>query len=54
VGSTGGSRRDPPEEELYEFDALECLMRLRWGRMMGLTEQNFGDEVSERKDGNVV
>jgi DNA-directed RNA polymerase III subunit RPC3 len=46
VGSTGGSRRDPPEEEMYEFDVSECLLRLRWPRVLALTEDKFGDEVS--------
>jgi hypothetical protein len=46
VGSTGGSRRAVPEEEQYEFDTAECLMRLRWGRILALTESNFGEDVS--------
>lgn len=46
VGSTGGSRRKEPEEEMYEFDTVECLLRLRWGRILALTEQNFGEDVS--------
>lgn len=31
---------------MYEFDIIECLMRLRWGRMLALTEKEFGEEVS--------
>lgn len=46
VGSTGGSRRSVPEEEQYEFDTAECLLRLRWGRILALTESNFGEDVS--------
>lgn len=45
VGSTGGSRRQEPEEEMYEFDTAECLMRMRWGRILALTEANFAEEV---------
>ncbi|GMK58430.1 hypothetical protein CspeluHIS016_0504620 [Cutaneotrichosporon spelunceum] len=45
VGSTGGSRRSVPEEEQYEFDTAECLLRLRWGRILALTESNFGEDT---------
>ncbi|KAL1407341.1 RNA polymerase III subunit C82 [Vanrija albida] len=45
VGSTGASHRDLPEEDMYEFDISECLLRLRWPRILALTEQNYGDEA---------
>lgn len=31
---------------MYEFDIVECLMRLRWGRILALTEKELGQEVS--------
>lgn len=46
VGSTGASRRSSGEDEMYEFDVHECLLRLRWPRIMALTEQTFGEQVS--------
>lgn len=31
---------------MYEFDTTECLFRLRWGRILALTEDRFGEDVS--------
>ncbi|TXT13111.1 hypothetical protein VHUM_01512 [Vanrija humicola] len=45
VCSTGASHRDLPEEDMYEFDISECLLRLRWPRILALTEQNYGEEA---------
>lgn len=34
------------DEELYEFDVQECLMRLRWGKILSVTEERLGPTVS--------
>lgn len=46
VLSNGESLLASAEEELYEFDVQECLMRLRWGRILALTRSRLGDAVS--------
>jgi DNA-directed RNA polymerase III subunit RPC3 len=46
VLSNGASMRATGEEELYEFDVQECLMRLRWGRILSLTQERLGPVVS--------
>lgn len=42
VLSNGESLISPGEEELYEFDVQECLMRLRWGQILSLTQERLG------------
>jgi DNA-directed RNA polymerase III subunit RPC3 len=32
--------------EYFEINLKECLMRLRWGRILALTEDEFGEDVS--------
>lgn len=54
VGSTGASHRDLPEEDMYEFDVSECLLRLRWPRILALTEQNYGEEVGGNRQARLV
>lgn len=34
--------------EYFEFNLKECLLRLRWGRILALTEDEFGGDVSLR------
>ena len=46
VLNNGESTRASGEEELYEFDVQECLMRLRWGRILSLTQERLGPVVS--------
>ena len=41
---SSGSPSD--SEEYYEFNVVECLMRLRWGRILALTEKRLGPAVS--------
>jgi len=36
-----------PVTETYEFVAEECLLRLRWGRILALTEARVGVEAAE-------
>lgn len=31
--------------EFFEFNLKECLLRLRWGRILALTEDEFGSDV---------
>lgn len=35
-------------QEYVKMDLMECLMRLRWGRMLALTQEEFGDDVGGR------
>jgi hypothetical protein len=35
--------------EYFEFNLKECLLRLRWGRILALTEDEFGSDVSPRR-----
>jgi DNA-directed RNA polymerase III subunit RPC3 len=35
------------EEELYEFAVNECLHRLRWGRILAITEARLGKVAME-------
>lgn len=37
---------ETPERVLYEFRVDECLLRLRWGRLLAITEQRLGPVVS--------
>lgn len=46
VQSNGASIHQTGEEEMYEFDVSECLLRLRWGRMLAITQERFGQVVS--------
>lgn len=46
VQSSGESLRGTGGEEMYEFDVQECLMRLRWGRILSLTQERLGPVVS--------
>lgn len=46
VLSNGASIKELEEEELYEFDVQACLMRLRWGRILALTQERLGTAVS--------
>ena len=32
--------------EYFEFNLKECLLRLRWGRILALTEDEYGSDVS--------
>lgn len=32
--------------EFFEINLKECLMRLRWGRILALTADEFGEDVS--------
>jgi len=45
VLSNGESLLGTGEEELYEFDVQECLMRLRWSKILSLTEEKLGPVV---------
>lgn len=54
VLSNGASIRGSGEEELYEFDVQECLMRLRWGRILSLTQERLGPVVSTSVDGAMM
>ncbi len=31
--------------EYFEVNIKECLMRLRWGRVLAITEDEFGQDV---------
>ena len=31
---------------MYQFDLEACLLRLRWGKMLAITQERFGDVVS--------
>jgi DNA-directed RNA polymerase III subunit RPC3 len=33
--------------EYFEMNQKECLMRLRWGRILAMTEDEFGEDVGE-------
>ena len=33
-------------QEFFEMNLKECLMRLRWGRILELTQENLGADVS--------
>jgi DNA-directed RNA polymerase III subunit RPC3 len=33
-------------QEFFEMNLKECLMRLRWARILELTHENMGDDVS--------
>lgn len=37
---------DLPDEQ-YEFDVRECLLRMRWGRILAFTEQKMGKKAME-------
>lgn len=34
-------------QEFFEMNLKECLMRLRWGRILELTQENMGEDVSQ-------
>ncbi len=36
---------------MYEFDVAECLMRLRWGRILAITQERLGPAVSDQTVG---
>lgn len=46
VQSNGASYKDTGEDEQYEFDVTECMMRLRWGRILAITHEKMDDVVS--------
>jgi DNA-directed RNA polymerase III subunit RPC3 len=46
VLSNGASIWETEEEDLYQFDLEACLLRLRWGKMLAITQERFGDVVS--------
>jgi len=46
VQSSGAGYYDTGEAEQYEFDVKECLLRLRWGRMLAVMKDRMGDVVS--------
>ncbi|RSH81385.1 RNA polymerase III subunit C82 [Saitozyma podzolica] len=49
VLSNGVHLRTDPEglEEMYEFAVLDCLHRLRWGRMLAMTQERLGSVAME-------
>ncbi|WVW85834.1 hypothetical protein I302_107872 [Kwoniella bestiolae CBS 10118] len=47
VQSNGASYKDTGDEEQYEFDTMTCLLRLRWGKILAITHQNYDDIALE-------
>lgn len=49
VLSNGVHLRTDPEglEEMYEFAVPDCLHRLRWGRMLAMTQERLGGVAME-------
>lgn len=45
--STSSAEREHFPEEHYEFDVRECLLRLRWGRILAFTERKMGQKAME-------
>jgi DNA-directed RNA polymerase III subunit RPC3 len=46
VQSSGEGLRKTEEVESYDFVVKECLLRLRWGRMIAIVQERIGDAVS--------
>lgn len=47
VQSNGASVKQTREDEQYEFIVEECLLRLRWGKMLAITHERVDFLVSE-------
>ncbi|KAK8854944.1 hypothetical protein IAR55_003683 [Kwoniella newhampshirensis] len=47
VQSNGASYKDTGEDEQYEFGVMECMMRLRWGRILAITHEKLDDVALE-------
>lgn len=47
VQSNGASIKETGEDEQYEFIVEECLLRLRWGKMLAITHERVDFLVSE-------
>ena len=42
-----GEPAESTKEEAYQFNLDECLLRLRWGRILALTQAKLGFIVSD-------
>ncbi|WVN88622.1 uncharacterized protein L203_103833 [Cryptococcus depauperatus CBS 7841] len=47
VQSSGASTKDTGEEEEYEFVPQECMLRLRWGRILTITAERYDNAAVE-------
>ncbi|KAK4684578.1 DNA-directed RNA polymerase III subunit RPC3, partial [Tremellales sp. Uapishka_1] len=47
VFSSGASAKGTDEEEMYEVDVQECLLRMRWGRILAVTREEFDSDAEE-------